>query len=280
MPKSDSAAPSPPPAPSRDTNLFWEERGNGEPILFIHAGVADSRMWEPQVSAFSDSYRVIRYDWRGAGRSQQASEQYTHFDDAVAVLDAANVDRAHLIGISKGGTIALETALAHPQRVHSLVIGGSSPQGLVDHTNLLPSFERIDALIAEGDIDAANELELQMWVDGPVRPLDEVDPAVRALVGEMNRALLASTWEGAPRPLDPPASARLDEVSVPTLILAGEYDQPSSIAGPMLLSEQIPGAEYHLLPGVAHMMNMERAEQFNEIVREFLARHPIRPAAG
>jgi 3-oxoadipate enol-lactonase len=254
------------------TELYWEQQGSGDPILLVHAGIADSRMWDAQVAAFAPQYRVIRFDARGFGRSEFGTGPFSYRGDIIALLDALDVDRVHLVGVSFGGSTALEVTLDYPDRVRSLVMGASSPSGLVEPTNLIPLWEEVDRLVEEGKIDEANELEVQMWVDGPIRTPDVVDPAIRQLVLEMNRPLLAAPERPDQTPLDPPAAERLGQVAVPTLVISGEYDQPSQIAGPHLLADRIPGAELLTLHGAAHMLNMEQPDAFNAAVLDFLRR--------
>ncbi|MDQ3695562.1 MAG: alpha/beta fold hydrolase [Chloroflexota bacterium] len=266
-------------AATAGTQLYWEQRGAGKPVVLIHAGIADSRMWEPQLAAFSPHYRTVRYDTRGFGRSRFGTGPFSYRGDVIAILDALDIDRAHLVGLSFGGSTALETALEFPARVRSLVLGATAPRGLVAHTNLIPVWEEVDALIEAGKIDEANELEARIWVDGPVRATGDVDPAIRNLVLEMNRVSLAAVAEQIDEvEIDPPVADRLDEISVPTLILAGEYDQPASIAGPMLLADRIPNAEFLMVHGAAHMLTMEQPEIVNAAVLDFLQRHQAETA--
>lgn len=259
-------------APADGTQLYWEQRGAGDPVVLLHAGIADRRMWDAQFAALADHYRVVRFDARGFGRSAFGTGPFSFRGDVIAILDALGIDHAHLIGVSFGGSTALEAAIDFPDRIRSLVLGASSPRGLIAHTNLVPLWEEVDRLVEAGQIDAANELEIQMWVDGPIRSADAVDPALRALVLEMNRATLTAPERPDETELAPPAAERLDEILVPTLVLAGEYDQPSQIAGPKLLAERIPNAEFVMLNGAAHLLNMEQPEAFNAAVLNFLRR--------
>lgn len=265
-------------APAAGTELYWEQTGAGDPIVLLHAGIADSRMWDGQIAALSPHVRVVRFDARGFGRSPFGAGPFTYRADVISLLDALELDRPHLVGVSLGGRTALEVALDYPDRVRSLVLGASSPPGIVAHDDLLPRWEAIDGLIEAGKIDEANELELQMWVDGPIRAPETVDPAVRDLVREMNRPLLAAPLHAEEADIDPPVAERLDQILVPVLVIAGEYDQPSQIAGPKLLADRIPNAEFLMLHGAAHMLNMEQPDAFNAAVLDFWRRQP--PAAS
>ena len=109
--------------------LYYEDSGNGETLVLIHAGIADSRMWEGQLAAFARCYRVIRYDMRGFGRSEMGEGPYAHHRDLHALLDALGVERAHLVGCSMGGRTAIDFTLEYPARVRSLVLVGSAIGG-------------------------------------------------------------------------------------------------------------------------------------------------------
>ena len=259
-------------APTAGTRLYWEEAGTGEPLVLLHAGIADRRMWDAQMAAFAPHFRVIRFDTRGFGRSELGTGPFSYRADVISLLDARGIDRAHLIGVSFGGSVALDVALDYPDRIRSLVIGASSPRGIIDHAELHPLWEEVDALVEAGKIDEANELEARMWVDGPIRSPETVDPAIRERMLEMNRPLLAAASELEEIEIDPPVAERLDQLQMPVLVLAGEYDQPSSIAGPKLLADRIPHAEFQMLHGAAHLLNMEQPDAFNELVLGFLQR--------
>jgi len=190
------------------------------------------------------------------------------------VLRANGVDRAHLVGLSMGGGVALDMALEYPALVASLVLGSTRPGGLAPSKRLRDAWDAVDAVVAAGDIAQAVELELQMWVDGPQRRSDQVAAAVREQVREMNSAIFAMPDEGEPRPLDPPAVERLTDVQVPTLVVVGDQDQPDVIAGAALLAEAIPHARHAVIPNTAHLPNLEQPEIFNRLVLDFLATVP------
>jgi 3-oxoadipate enol-lactonase len=137
--------------------------------------------------------------------------------------------------------------------------------------------DEVEAL-DRGDLDAAVEVNLRAWVDGPSRPADAVDPAMRAFVGEMQRdAFELPEWDsdGAPETeLEPPAHARLTEVACPTLVVVGEADQAATRDAAHRLATEIPGAGYVSVPDVAHMLTLERPREFERLVLDFLAAAP------
>jgi pimeloyl-ACP methyl ester carboxylesterase len=256
-------------------SLFYELTGpvDGEtcPIVLLHAGIADARMWDPQVEILAGRFSVLRYDLRGFGRSDPAVGRYSARADLIGLLDALGIARVHLVGLSMGGALAIDVALEYPDRVASVVACAARPGGQEPSRELVRGWADVDIAIEAGDLDLAGELELRMWVDGPLRRADEVDLEVRERVREMNAALLAGPDEGQPEPLDPPALTRLHQITAPTLVVVGDRDQPDVIAGAHLLSAGIPNATRQTIPGAAHMISMERPDAFNRAVLTFLA---------
>jgi 3-oxoadipate enol-lactonase len=251
--------------------LYFEAAGTGPGLAFIHAGVADSRMWDAEYADFAPRYRVVRMDLRGCGCSPLTPGRFSYHDDVAEVLRAAGVDHAALVGCSFGASVAVETALAYPELVDYLVLvspslgGGASEE--MDRFG-----EEEEALLERGDLDGATELNLRMWVDGPHRRPDQVTPGVRERVRVMQRdAFAMETPEGVERVrLDPPAERRLKEIRVPTLILVGALDVPYILRASERLAREIPGARRIVIPGTAHLPSLERPEAFRGALEEFL----------
>ena len=259
--------------------LHREVAGDGPGVALIHSTVCDSRMWDTEFAALAERYHVLRFDLRGYGRSELPPGPYSFVDDLRGLLDEAGLERAALIGVSGGAALALDFALAEPKRVAALVLAAPAVGGL-DWSEEVQRFgAREDELLDAGDLDGAVELNLRMWVDGPRRGPDEVDAAMRAKVGEMQRRafdvqLAAFAGDEQPGPqarLDPPASQRLEEVRAPTLVIVGDADVPDILERADLLGSRIPNARQVVLPEVAHMVNLERPETFLALVEEFLA---------
>ena len=208
-------------------SVWYDVHGEGPAVVLVHAGIADSRMWEPQLDSFSESHTVIRVDLPGFGHSEIETNPVSYRGAIAEALDAAGVAQATVVGTSLGGRAALEFALDAPERVSALVLVGS---GIDDHE----WSEQVEAYGAEeetalerGDVERAVSLNVDFWVAGPRRTLDEIDPAVRELAVEMQRHAFEQS-EGhddlrAAR-LDPPASQRLGDVAVPTLVVTGDED--------------------------------------------------------
>ncbi len=252
--------------------LYYEAAGQGYPLLLLHAGVADSRMWNEQVAVFSRYYTTIRYDLRGFGRSVFPQGPFAHHDDPAALLSSLNVSKAHVIGISFGGKVALDFTLAHPELVASLILIAPSVGGHNQPPEVLHLNEQEEALLERGDLEGATELNLRLWVDGPKRTPEQVDPVVRQRIHDMQYHALAipQPTEAEEIALRPPAIERLSEVHVPTLIIVGDYDILDKQALAEQLTTEIPMAKIVRIPQVAHMLTMEKPEEFNDIVLEFL----------
>ena len=262
--------------------LFYEVSGEGEPLVLVHAGIADLRMWDPQVNSFSRSYQVVRHDMRGFGRSPMVPGPYAHHEDLRALLDHLGVDRATLVGCSLGGATTIDFALQNPERVEALILVGSAIGGFQFDAEPPKEWDELVAADEAGDLDRVSELEVGMWVDGPNRPPDAVDPAIRDLVREMNLiALQNEALElGEERELDPPAVDRLPEIQAPTLILVGDEDQPRTLAAADLLAKELPNSQKTAITHTAHLPNMERPEKFNNLVLSFLRSQERGPRSG
>ena len=256
--------------------IFYEVAGAGPGVALIHAGIADHRMWDDQFSVFAERFRVVRHDHRGFGASSTPDGPFSFRADLAAVLRAVGIERAHLIGTSLGGGVALDFALTYPERVASLVLVAAALGGSQPSEALRERWRAINEARERDGLDAANELELRLWVDGTGRTPEEVDPTVRERVREMNRAVLAREPEneagGEPQRLDPPAIERLHEIAAPTLVLVGDRDVPDILANAERLAAGIAGARKVVLPGVAHLPPLECPDEFNRIVLDFLAR--------
>lgn len=251
--------------------LYYQEAGNGHPLLLIHGGLVHSGMWDDQFEAFAQHFRVIRFDLRGFGRSSSPAGEYAFYQDVRGLLDTLTVDRAHVVGLSMGGKIAIDFALAYPERVTTLLPVASALSGYRFSERTMRRMVEADERLEAGDIAAGVELENRLWVDGPARTPEMVDPAVRERVRVMNTAnYQRAADESIELDLEPAAIDRLAEVGVPTLVVAGDQDVPDILAIAELLQRDIGGARLAIISNTAHQLNMERPDEFNRIVLEFL----------
>ncbi|AYF97766.1 alpha/beta fold hydrolase [Protaetiibacter intestinalis] len=272
----------PPVASVPGASLTFDVAGDeGAPaVLFVHAGVATRAMWDPQFDELASDHRVIRYDTRGYGASPGAAVPYSEVDDLVAVLDAAGVSRATVVGASRGGRFALDAALAHPDRVVGLVMVGSNPSGQreegIEYTpNELALEAAMDEAEAAQDVDALVRIEVQLWDIGPDRDADDVDPAFVERAIELNVGAAHWDFAGEATPPADPAIDRLGEVAVPTLVVIGDHDVTDAKVAAGLLLAGIPGAEEGRFPDAAHLPSVEHPARFTALLRDFLVRHGL-----
>ncbi len=254
-------------------SIHYETLGDGDPLFLVHAGIADSRMWDAQVETFSRQYRVIRHDMRGFGETPAIAGPYSHHEDLRGLLDHLGVERATFVGCSMGGGAVLDFALSYPERVAALVLVGSAIGGFDPDVERPEEWDELVAADEAGDLERVSELEVRMWVDGPGQGMDRVEPGIRDLVREMNLIALQNEASelGEELDLEPPAADRLPEVQAPTLVIIGDLDQPRTIQGADLLARSIPGVLKVTMSGVAHLPNLEHSDEFNRIVLDFLA---------
>lgn len=253
------------------TDFYTEMDGEGFPLVLVHAGIADSRMWDYQFTDFSSHYQTLRYDRRGFGRTKPTPDSFSHHADLFGLLNALEIHRAHLVGCSQGSKTILDLALEHPELAASLTLVSPAVSGFVYEGKPPRQAEEYTQADAAGDLDRINELELQIWVDGPLRKPEQVDRRLREKVREMNGIALRNEAElGDEVALEPPAAGRLGEIHAPTLIVYGNLDTPKTLATAQYLASQIKDSKRVVMPGTAHLPNMEQAEAFNEHVLEFL----------
>ncbi len=255
--------------------LSFDVTGDGRPVVLAHAGIADRRMWDDVVPALARTRRVIRYDARGYGRTVTTEPvPYSNRQDIVDLLDHLGIDRAALVGASRAGTITLDTAIEFPSRVAAVVsvAGGISGFDGGETEVEADAFREVDRLEEARDWEQLVAREMELWVDGLGQGRDRV-PEVRRRVAEMD---LEAYRHHADEPLDgvlplrPPAVDRLGEVRVPVLAIVGTLDTSGTLAAAGTIASEIAGARLVELPGVAHMVSMEVASRFIEIVESFL----------
>jgi 3-oxoadipate enol-lactonase len=237
------------------------------PVVLLHAGIADRRMWDPQWSALTAGHDAVRLDLRGFGDSAERPDRaLSPVDDVSGTLSTLGIDRCHLVGASFGAGVAVETALTRPGLVESLLLVAPGGSLIAEATADLEEF--IDAegsALDRGDLDAAVEANLVCWVDGPHRGPGDVDPAVREQVRRMQRRAfeLTADWDDVEETeLEPPALDRLAEIGVPTLVLVGTLDVDAILDTAHRLADGIADVTRVDWPDTAHLPSMERPDDF------------------
>jgi 3-oxoadipate enol-lactonase len=247
--------------------------GSGPVLTLLHAGIADSRMWRPQFREFAESHTVLALDFRGFGQTKMPAGSYAHYRDLEGLLDHLGISRTVLVGASMAGAVAIDFTLTHPRNVSALILVGSALGGReCTDPQVIAVWQATDELVRNGRLEEAVAMEIKLWVAGPNRNLDEVDPAIRHLVREM----ILPTYSIPPdiataEPLEPPAIGRLSEIAVPTLVIVGEHDAQHIRGTADILAAGIRGARKTVMAGTAHLPSLERPEEFNRHLRVFLS---------
>ena len=254
--------------------IAYETHGDGPAVLLVHEGVADRRMWRHQVPVLARDHRVVAVDLRGFGESPHASGPFSNVEDLREVLDELAMERATVVGGSFGAKVALEFAVTHAERVERLVL---CPPVLPDwewSEHVRRGWQEEDEAFEAGDLDRATEVNVELWVDGPNRGPDEVDPEVRDLVRTMQRHAFELPEPDPPPEPEPDPDVRLADVRVPTLVVVGDEDVEDFLAMAEAAAAGIPGARKVVVEGAAHVIALEKPQEFNDALLAFLAATP------
>lgn len=249
-------------------DLYYETAGSGQPLVLLHGFSLDRRMWDDQLAIFAEQYRVIRYDLRGFGRSAvPEGRSYAHADDLKAMLEQLGIRGAHLVGLSLGGWVAVNFALAYPQSIRSLVLASPVLLGLEWSQAYLEATNPVWAAATQEGIEVGKALWLRTPLFAQAMAIPKAARRLSEIVGDYSGWHLVNSDPGR---VVPDVLARLETIMAPTLVLAGEQDFSDfrRIADTLL---QIPGARKVVLPGIGHMLNMEDPPTFNHLVLTFLA---------
>lgn len=248
------------------SGIAYDVRGSGPVVVLITGSNLDRRMWDHEAVWLSKTHTVVRYDLRAHGQSDTATRPFSMLGDLIGLMDELTIQKATLIGLSAGSTIALDAALDHPDRVERIVLAGPAPTGYVPKTPL-PFASDLMAALKAGDFTRLPDILLATSVFA-------APPDKRALVRQMvtendrlwtvNRALVQ---------LSPPSLTRLESVRVPTLVLVGDQDEfqqePADI-----LARRIPGAQIVRVRGGGHLLNLTSPAEFQAAVAAFIAGKP------
>jgi len=243
-------------------------------VLLLHAGIADSTMWKPQRDALEAAgHRVVAPDLRGFGERRLDPAPFSHLRDVEAALDGP----AAVVGNSLGGRVALELAIHRPELVERLVLIAPGMPGWTWSDETRAAWAAEEESYESGDLAAAAEAAVRLWVDGPNRSPDDVDPGVRAQATEMvlrSYEMQQGAWEGGAEEtvLEPPLGDRLAAIRCPTLVLVGDHDVPDMQAIASHVADSIEAAQLVGIPNAAHLPSLERADEVNRLLLAFLSR--------
>ena len=243
------------------TDLWYDETGEGPPLVLLHEGIVDSRIWERVVPLLAKRHRLIRYDQRGFGGSPRPEGPYSLVEDLVAVLDAAGLERAALVGASRGGNIALATAVERPERVSALILLGSGLWGAQLNVDWTPDqIARWERAEEDEDWPAMAELDMEVWA-----PMG-VDPELRAMFLEN------AVWSNSEDPAaDEPMAERVSGITAPTLVITGGRDVRGINEIGDRLARDIPGAQSAVIEEADHMIPWRAPEELSHLILDFLS---------
>jgi pimeloyl-ACP methyl ester carboxylesterase len=255
---------------NQGTKIYWDEAGQGAPLLLIMGLGYPAHAWYRTRPVLAEKYRTIALDNRGVGRSEMPAGPYPiplMASDAAAVLDAANVESAHVFGISMGGMIAQEFALQYPQRVRSLILGCTAPGG--PHA-VRAEAEATQVLMNRGNMTREEAARAaQPFIYHPSTPQERIEedmvvrrpwfPHPAAYTAQLQGIL---AWE---------SYSRLSNITAPTLVIHGESDRLVPAGNGKLIAETIPGAKLVMLACASHIFTTDQPEAAQGAILEFLA---------
>ena len=261
--------------PLPGARLVYQESGDGPAVVLVHGFGLDLRMWDPQAGPLAQRFRVVRYDCRGFGATGplDPAVSYTHAGDLVALLDHLAIGDAVLVGLSFGGRVALQTALAAPARVRGLVLLDAVLDGVPWDPESEDALGQVARRVQTGGVTAGRAA----WLAHPLFAAARERPELAAQLAAMVAGYPGQHWLGQ----DPHQQARpqifdaLEDVTAPTLVVTGDRDVPGFREMSAVLARRIPGAEHRVVAGAGHMVNMEQPAAVNELLTRFLAGLPV-----
>jgi pimeloyl-ACP methyl ester carboxylesterase len=239
--------------------LWVEEAGAGPAVMLVHGGLGDMRLWEPQVPLLAERFRVVRYDLRFWGRSESPGMAFSSIEDLVGVLDALGIERAAVVGLSLGGGLALDAVLAHPDRFWALVHVAAGVTGMPIDPYSAEQTAAYDAAEERRDLETMMAIDFAVWA-----PLGATDEYRELWLATPDARGIPDGTQPAPRP-----DARLEDVTVPTLVVVPEHDPPEQRAVGEEAARRIPGARLARIDS-DHYLTLREPEQVGELLLEFL----------
>jgi 3-oxoadipate enol-lactonase len=260
------------------TKLYYEITGKGEPLVLIHGSFGDRRFWGLQFMELSKKYKVLRYEVRGYGRSAlpDPEEAYRDCDDLNALMDFLKITKAHICGLSLGSIIAIDFALAYPDKCRSLIPVGPRVAGDATDEYKNKNSDSVRAIIAKTTeivrTKGAKEATNYLWTGDHAMGKTVVTTRTRHALLRMGydyswwRYLHTSKREQA----FPMAIKKLHEIKIPTLVVTAEYDLELCKEVASMMAKEIPGAKLVSIKGAGHIMNMDKPAEFNKIISGFI----------
>lgn len=254
--------------PIENGTIYYETRGKGPTVILLHGGFGDLRMWDGQYEELARTFQVVRYDQPGFGKSSKPQSAYSPSALLLQLMDHLQVKKAGLVGNSMGGTLAMDFALLHMERVTKIVLVGSGPGGYPIPKEDQDKMNAVFQTAAQQGLKEAAEL----WLKNPMVAVAMSHPESKELLETMvleNTSIFQMRFWPIER-MVPPAVGRLKEIKIPTLVIIGDKDTPIVQEIANAASTGIPGAIKVEIKDTDHLPQMEKPNEFNKIVLNFL----------
>jgi len=265
------------------TKIYYEIKGEGHSLFLIHGGLTDRRMWDYEFNILAKEYKIIRYDQRGYGKSEIPKEKFSYIEDLYHLLKFLDIDKTYILGGSGGGTTAIDFTIAHPDMVDALISVSSGPYGYpaadaiitAQKAEIYKNAVKINAQQAERNkaaeeegLDKAIELTMKLPWFIPA----ENDAAITKKLRTMVKDNCENKWKLNHLHIwpSPPAIQRLSEIKIPTLVVVGDRDELVMLDMADVLATKIAGAKKEIIQNAAHHPNIEKPDEFNRIIADFL----------
>jgi len=235
--------------------------GDGPAVLLLHSTATDGRQWQPQIHELRRDFTVVAPDLRGYGRSPLMPEPFSHAGDVVRLMDHLGLDRCAVVGSSGGGAVALQVASVVPERVNALVLLCAAADGVDPTDDLLAFGQREAALLNDGDVTGATDLNAEMWLQ------PDIDDGTRDLFRDMQANAFRLQLAAGDDVLEQDVEIDLTRITCPTTVVTGARDLPWFGAIGDHLAAELPQAVRIDLPWAGHLPNLERPAETTELIR-------------
>ncbi len=254
-----------------NTKLFFTVKGEGNPLILVHGGFTDHRIWDYQIDAFADKYKIICFDQRGYGKSDFPMGPFSHSQDLKAIIDALELTKATIIGSSLGGAVAIEFALQYPEHVNALIVVGTALKGYPYPPHYMTQIMELSAKVTTEGIGAGIDHIItspgwDYFFPSPARPeaRAKVEQAVRESTGVFRWNPM---WDVE---LKPSAYERIGEIKSPVLIVSNSRDIDFVHGIEDYIQGKLTNSEKIVMEDCCHLPYVEKPEEFNQIILNFL----------
>jgi 3-oxoadipate enol-lactonase len=244
--------------------LYHVLAGTGPAVLLLHSTAADGRQWQAQISDLSDAFTVVAPDLRGYGHSPLSSEPFSHAEDILQLIDSLGLDSFALVGSSGGGAIALQVASAVPERVSALVLFCAAAEGVEPTAELRAFGRKEDALLENGDVAGATELNVDMWIQ------PQVEETTRELFREMQSHAFQLQLTAGEDVHEREMETDLPRIACRAMIVSGGRDIRWFHDVADYLAAELSDAIRIDLPWAGHLPNLERPAETSQLIRDWV----------